>query len=167
MAKAKKETPSWRFSSRTHPGYEREGVLVAYWEAYLDPISDDYTPREIGARDLFDQWCKRVYQKFPNGLVPISWFVRCEEQGVLEGMPFQFEHFPNSFPHDFLTFFTWPINTATGEPLNWLTLPVADKLWNRDRANKGGFIQEATRWKPAILQPYVYLPSLTRALQEY
>ena len=57
-------------------------------------------------------------------------------------------------------------NSVTGEELNWLTLPVVDKLWNRKRADKGGFIQEATGWKPAIFQPYVYLPSLMSALNK-
>jgi len=39
-------------------------------------------------------------------------------------------------------------------------LPVQDKLWRPGQAGKGGFIQEATGWKPAILQPFVYLQSL-------
>jgi len=39
-------------------------------------------------------------------------------------------------------------------------LPIADMSWNDERADKGGFIQEATGWKPAILQPYLYLPAL-------
>jgi len=51
------------------------------------------------------------------------------------------------------------------EPLDWLTLPVVDKLWNARRADKGGFIQVATQWKPAILEPYVYLPTLVGVLE--
>ncbi|OIP26010.1 MAG: hypothetical protein AUK00_05490 [Dehalococcoidia bacterium CG2_30_46_9] len=82
-------------------------------------------------------------------------------------MPFQFQHLPGMFRDDFLTHFTWPIHSVTGERLNWLTLPVVDKLWNPKRANKGGFIQEVTGWKPAILQPYVYLPALSSALRDY
>lgn len=35
----------------------------------------------------------------------------------------------------------------TDNPLNWLGLPVVDKLWRSRRANEGGFIQEATGWK--------------------
>ncbi|MCL5076304.1 MAG: hypothetical protein M1136_11795 [Chloroflexi bacterium] len=139
---------------------------MAYWEVSLDPISDDYTPQEIGARDLFLEWEKRVREKYANGLIPIFWFVQCKEQAVFEGMPFQFEHIPGSFRKDFLTFFTWPVNSETGESLNWLMLPVIDKLWNSRRANKGGFIQQATGWKPTILQPYVYLPALASALRK-
>ena len=75
-------------------------------------------------------------------------------------MPFQFDHKAGALPDNFLTYYTWPISSLTGEPLNWLTLPVVDKLWNDGRADKGGFIQEATRWKPAVLQPFLYLPGL-------
>lgn len=165
MAKAKKQIPTWKVRDR-HSDYEWEGLIVAYWEVSLDPISDEYTPQEMDARELFNKWVKQACGKYPNELVPIFWFVQCEEHGKFEGMPFQFKHFPG-MDEDFLTFFTWPINSVTGEWLNWLTLPVVDKLWNSKRADKGGFIQEATQWKPAILQPYVYLPALTSALREY
>jgi len=162
MAKAKQ---SWKVRHR-NTGYEWEGVLVAYWEVALDPISDEYTPKEINARELFNKWAKQVQEKYPNNLIPIIWGVECREQGKYEFMPFQFDHFKGRPREDFLTFFTWPINSVTGEKLNWLKLPVVDKLWNPRRSNKGGFIQEATGWKPAILQPYVYLPALENALLE-
>ena len=89
-------------------------------------------------------------------------------------MPFQFERFPTSeTPEDsktveeFLVHFTWPVNSVSGERLSWLDLPLVDKLWNSQRGDKGGFIQQATGWKPSILQPYVYLPALTSAMQVY
>ena len=166
VTKAKKQIPTWKVRNR-RADYEWEEAIVAYWEVSHDPISDDYTPQEIDARELFRKWVKQVRGKYPNELVPIFWFVQCEEHGMFEGMPFQFKHFPDMLDEDFLTFFAWPINSVTGERLNWLTLPVADKLWNSKCANKGEFIQEATQWKPAILQPYVYLPALTSALREY
>jgi hypothetical protein len=102
---------------------------------------------------------RRVYS---NGLVPIYWFVEGPGRGKLERMPFQYNHLKaaDAAPEDFLTFYTWPVNASTGEPLNWVTLQVLDKLWNRTRADKGGFIQEATGWKPAILQPFVHLQTL-------
>lgn len=169
MAKAKKQkltAPTWKVRSR-RSDYEWEGAIVAYWEVSLDPISDDYVPQEIDARELFNKWVKQVQEKYPEELVPIFWFVQCKEHGAFEVMPFQFNHFPGLYDEDFLTFFTWPVNSVTGKQLNWLTLPVADKLWNSKRSDKGGFIQEVTGWKPAVLQPYVYLPALTSALQEY
>jgi hypothetical protein len=68
---------------------------------------------------------------------------------------------------DFLTFYSWPEDTKTRALLNWLTLPVVDKRWNNQRGDKGGFIQEATGWKPSILQPFVYLPTLLEAVRDW
>lgn len=143
-------------------GLEVEGELVAYWEAALDPISDDYTPKEISAIELFHIWEKRVIKAYPNGLIPIYWFVdyKGKSVGTFEGLPHQFEHFSRQNRDNFLTFFTWPEDTKSGERVNWLTIPVKDKLWNSAQWDKGGFIQEATGWKPAVFQPYVFLPSL-------
>ncbi len=165
MDKARKPIKTWKVRS-LRSDYEWEGVLVGYWEASLDPISDDYTPSEITARKLFEQWVEKVRKKYPNDLVPLHWFVQCREHGVFEYMPFQFNHFTDQPQEDFLTFFTWPTNSITGGRLNWLTLPVADKLWNSKRTDKGGFIQEATGWKPTILQPYVYLAALVSSLRD-
>lgn len=164
MVRAKEQMPVWRVRS-LRSDYEWEGVLVAYWEVELDPISDDYTPREIDAHELFRKWEKRVRDKYHNGLVPIHWFVECREQGKLNYMPFQFSHSPQYSLEDFLSFFTWPVNSVTGERLNWLTLPVVDKLWNPRHGDKGGFVQQATGWKPTVLQPYLYLPALVSALR--
>jgi hypothetical protein len=166
MATAKKQAATWKVRSLCSD-YEWEGILVAHWEVALDPISDEYTPKEINARKLFSIWAKEVKKKYPNGLIPIHWGIECREQGKAAYAPFQFNHFKEfKPPEDFLSQFTWPVDSSTGEKLNWLRLPVVDKLWNLKRADKGGFIQEATGWKPAILQPYVYLPALTSALNE-
>jgi len=35
--------------------------------------------------------------------------------------------------------------------------------WNARRGDKGGFIQEATGWKPSILQPFVSVETLAEA----
>jgi hypothetical protein len=155
--------PAIRWKVRTRRGgYTWQGPLVAISEVSGDPISDDYTPDEIDAQELLRHWAARAQEHFPDGLVPISWFVACSSQGKFEAMPFQFLwEYPKE---DFLTFYDWPVHPDTGERLNWLSLPVQDKRWNRRRANKGGFIQEATGWKPSILQPLVFLPPLTRAV---
>lgn len=166
MDSAGKQTPTWKCHNIT-TGFEPEGMLEAYWEVALDPISDNYTPQEIDARELFHIWGKQVREKYTDGLIPIYWFVEYKGNNIatFEAMPFQFEHFPGFVAENFLTFFTWPSDTITGEPLNWLSLPVKDKLWNAKQQNKGGFIQQATGWKPAILQPHVYLPTLESALR--
>jgi hypothetical protein len=155
--------PTWRFRTKKG-GYEWECPLEAYWEVDGDPMSDEYTREEITAEELLHRWADRYGSDSPNQLIPISWFVWSPEHNGFgpEYMPFQFHH-GVPITEDFLTFFTWPVHTRTGEPLNWLTLPVVDKLWRRGQCDKGGFIQEATGWKPAILQPFVYLPSLLEA----
>jgi len=142
--------------------YQWDGPLVAYWEVDHDPISDNYTLVEISAADLLLQWAKRVWDAYPDQVIPIYWFVDSPGHGKFERMPFQGD---KSIDEDFLTFYTWPVNPNTGERVNWLALPVADKRWNKTRGDKGGFIQEATGWKPGILQPVVYLPSLMSVLQ--
>ncbi len=160
--KEKKE-PIWRICNRRY-GYEKNVVLEACWEVSLDPISDNYTPEEVNACDLLKQWIQKVKPEYPNGLVPIYWFIQCIEHGIFETMPLQYKQ--NGISRDdFLTFFTHPVNPETGERLNWLTLPVTDKLWNSQNAAKGGFIQQATGWKPSILQPFVYLPALISFLE--
>ncbi len=152
------QTATWTWQG-FRSGREWEGELVASWEVNLDPISDDYKPEDISAEDLFGLWVDQVNEYHPNQLIPILWLVTAKDMKP-EFMPFQFQSF--ELRQDFLTFYTWPVAKGTGTPLNWLDLPVRDKLWNQCRANKGGFIQEFTGWKPAILQPYVYLPSLVQ-----
>ncbi len=161
MMKEQKQLPRWKVRSLSSD-YEWEGSLTAYWEVSSDPISDDYTPREINARDLFDIWANQVHKQYPNNLIPIFWFVECKEQGKFAYAPFQFNHFLNQTEtqEDFLSIFNWPISPITGERLNWLTLPVVNKQWNIRHSDKGGFIQDATSWKPSIFQPFVYLPLL-------
>jgi hypothetical protein len=159
-------TNRWKVGYRKWgPGFW-EGPLVAKWEADGDWMTDEYTPDEADAETIFRRWAKWAKGAFPDGFVPISWFVTCDEPGKFEGMPFQYEEEPARRRNDFLTHYEWPVHSVTGERLNWFSLPVADRFWNEQKANKGGFIQEYTGWKPSILQPYVYLPSLVRATME-
>lgn len=143
-------------------GYERVSSLKAYWEVALDPMSDEED--EDDALELFYTWGRRVTKEYPSGLLPIYWGVRCVASRIMETMPHQFWG-PGPWPSDFLTHFYEPENCKTGEPLNWLSLPVCDKRWSRTCRDKGGFIQETTGWKPSVLQPYVFLPSLMAAVR--
>ncbi|WP_392838726.1 hypothetical protein [Streptomyces sp. LN500] len=123
-----------------------------------------------------------LHKEWPDlyrpGEVHISWGVTCPDENTIS------EHAPHAKPHpgpnpknmsssereahrfiygdgedgyyeDFLTHFTHPVHVVTGERLNWLRLPVLDRGWNAAVANRGGFIQEATGWKPSPLQPTV------------
>ncbi len=155
---------SWRVQFRQTQG-SWEGPLVAVYEIAHDPISDNYTTEDISAAELFDQWAARVAGEYPNDLIPIYWFISSEEAAKFEGMPFTYNHREGERPlDDFLHYYHWPKNVETGEPLNWMEVPVIKKTWQHgDGWTKGGFIPEATGWTPSIAQPFVFLPSLTNA----
>jgi predicted GIY-YIG superfamily endonuclease len=157
------DTGPWCWRIRA-TGEELCGYLALYWEVEGDPISDGYSPDEISAEDLWRMWARRLRRP---GRVPIHWFVISPGAGVLELAPFSYRHrfrqCRELLSKDFLTYFSWPKSKVTGELLNWVTLPVVDKLWRPGRADKGGFIYEATRWKPSALQPFVDVVALGRA----
>jgi hypothetical protein len=87
---------NWKFFNRRSKK-ELEAFIELSWEVSFDPISDDYTPSEINAHDLFELWVKKVDTKYPDGLIPIFWFVDVKGKDVatFEWMPFQFEHTPD------------------------------------------------------------------------
>lgn len=156
---------AYRFSSQ-RSGFTHTAPLTWLWEVNGTPMSDDYTPDEIDAIELLRLWIGQCYpdrgaeQRHGTGMVSISWFVAGAD-GTIEIASFQ------AHDHgvgDFLTAFTWPVHTSTGQPVNWLSLPVADAQWTTRRADKGGFLQQATGWKTAPLQPVVYLPGLLAAV---
>jgi hypothetical protein len=98
-------------------------------------------------------------RKYPEPIKSIYWSViEPVGVGVTETAPFQ-----PRYDEDFLTFFQWPTEVNTGVPLQWTRLPVIDKLWNDDTADKGGFIQEVTGWKPSPFQTQVDTLLLARA----
>lgn len=147
----------WTFTS-LRSGYTKTVPLWLYWEVDGDPVSDEYEPREVDAVELWSLW-RRRYPSEPDSGEPvghkrITWYI--EGPGVIESAPGQDDarwRFPND--DHFLAHFTWPVNPKTGDPVRWTALPAVDKLWRPGRADKGGFIQEATGWKPAPFQPYM------------
>lgn len=145
---------SWDFKSvRYGREADRHGQsLELGWYLNWESITDSYTPTEIAAENLFQMWLERLGD---INDARINWIV----WGVSEGAPFVSE----DDEEDFLTHYTWPTHSDTGEALNWLTLPIEDKAWNERRSSKGGFIQEVTGWKPSALQRSVHLPTLLRA----
>ena len=151
---------AWTFTNLRYGG-ERSDDLALSWEAASDFITDDYTPDEIDAADLLQQWLSVVASLDPAGdlgpeWVPIVWAVSGRSTGTYESAPFAIKHYAPQDSPDFLTYYSWPRDDQ-GERLNWLTLPVEDKLWRPGRGDKGGFIQEVTGWKPAPLQPYLHV----------
>lgn len=146
-------------------GYDFEGELHLSWEVNGDPISDDYAGDEISAADLLREWAKRYYPEaraetiYGPGAVKIHWAIAGEP---FEAAPFSPEVEVRN-EDDFLTYFSWPVHAETGERLNFNTLYVRDKEWNERRWDKGGFIQEATGWKPSPFQPVMFVPTVFAA----
>ena len=146
----------WRtFDLKT--GTESVGQMGARWEVEFVSIIDGYSAQEENAHAMFIKWAEQASSAHPDGLIPIAWWVWREAMKI-EFMPFQFGQ--SSVAEHFLNYFEWTVDSVTGELLNWLELPVMDKEWNSRRSDNGGFIQEVTKWKPSVLQPYVYLPAL-------
>ena len=147
---------SWTFTHKLQPGPTPSYVgkpLEFWWWLDGDSITDDYMPDEISAKDLFEEWLKRPSIKDAEDL-NINWMVH----PVSEEVPFI------GADEDFLSFYTWPVHSETGERLKWTQVPVQDKGWSADRDDKGGFIQELTGWKPSPLQQTLHLPTLLKAI---
>lgn len=156
----------WKYQAREW-GVEFRGQLWAMYEIEGTPVSDDYTSEEISAVDLFGIWEEFIRGvNYRDGLVPIRWYVRPEPEGLPSFMPFVNDGLADG-QKTFLDHFTWPTNVETGEPLNWLALPVRDQFWSKEPRGKGGFIQEATGWKPSLLQPFLRLSSLVEGFGSY
>lgn len=154
---------TWRFTSKGPRRVEKVGALELWYELMMDPISDDYTSDDIEAGELFDRWLgaivdgQRWHPHLGAPYVSIGWYVHGEDSATFEGAPFTEDLYAREHPkEDFLTFYTWPENVDTGERLNWLRVPVRDKLW-AGHSDKGGYITDVTGWKPHALQDAVDL----------
>lgn len=175
----------WEFSYKK-TGFTQVEELVLYAELNGSTITDDHLPNEITAQALWRMWVTEYadsyHERWPDlyrpGEVHISWFVtRPTIDGIFEGaphvrdwrtLPGVMDDFPMaSVQEDSLTHYTHPVNAETKEPINWLRLRVLDLGWNSSAANKGGFIQEATGWKPSPLQPTVDVRALGAAAGLY
>jgi len=147
-------------------GVQKIGELELSWELPNDWITDDYLPEEISAQELLEQWLKWLWatKSFSEELgaphIPIRWMVRGRDSATAEAAP---PVTPQDQRPNFTTYYTTPERENNDEPVNWLRLPVTDKLWRAGRADKGGFIQEATGFKPAALAPTFDLRVLAAA----
>jgi hypothetical protein len=140
---------SWKIVDRRGQDRGIHRLQLEWWVNY-ESITDDFYQSEISAQELMRMWLKRMGEEED---VKISWMV----DSVSESAPFTGED------EDFLSFYQWPTHAVTGERLNWLTLPVQDKAWNENQADKGGFFQEVLGWKPSPLQRTLHLPTLLSA----
>ncbi|WP_432247691.1 hypothetical protein ACRAR1_07010 [Streptomyces sanyensis] len=154
-------TTRWRFRTRMG-GYEHVVPLVYHWEVNGAPMSDDYTPDEADAAELWARWIaefgNRGHLDYPERLKPgqvtIYWSVLSPGGGgIFESAPYGPPMlWSDSLREDFLTHYSEPVHEKTEEPINWTRVPVRDLGWSSTASDKGGFIQEATGWKPSPLQ---------------
>jgi hypothetical protein len=176
--------PGTRWTFTAHgTDYTQTQELVLYAEPHGSTITDDYLPQEISAQELWklwvDEYADLFHKRWPDlyrpGEVPISWSVtRPTVMGTFEAAPHitDWRTLPGmadaeAGQEDFLTHYTHPANADTGERLNWLRLRVLDRGWNKTAADKSGFVQEATGWKPSPLQPSVDVRQLGAAAGLY
>lgn len=161
----------WTFTTR-RGNYPQTVELALYAEPDGSSMSDDYLPEEADALELWRLWADKYANayhleqptRYRPGEVPIYWTVTQPTfTGIFEAAP----HAPNVLDEDFLTHYTHPVHADTGERVNWLRLPVLDRGWNATAADKGGFIQEATGWKPSPLQPTMDVVQIGRAAGLY
>lgn len=139
----------WSFASREHGGGRWDGVdLRLVWEADGSSVVDDQGITD--SDEAFDAWVRWWGRHHPGDeLVPIAWYVASDAGTIFEGAPFRR---PAMEWGDFLTFFTWPQEATTGDPINFLALPIdSGKSW---------FIEPATGFRPGQLQPDLHLPTL-------
>ncbi len=170
------DTARWTFRSR-RSSHERTVRLGLYWEPDGSAMSDDYLPEDEDAAQLWRMWVKRYGKRYNQNdpavyapwHVPVYWSITSVGPGggTFESAPHQTLPSKYLLGEDFLTHFTHPIHEKTGEPVNWLRLPVLDRGWNSKQADKGGFIQEATGWKPSPLQPFMDVQQVARAAGVY
>lgn len=166
-------SPTYRVVNRVGD-FERISMLELYWEVAGDPISDNYLPSEISeddrisAADLWAMWVDYeidrpatrwgTLEHLPIEWQRITWTVQGTDAGIFEFAPHQEKQWADQ--EDFLTHYFEPQDTQTRVRVQWPRLPVVDKLWRPGRGDKGGFIQEATGWKPAPFQPFVNVRQL-------
>lgn len=172
----------WTFAYKGN-NFQQTEELALYAEPNGCTITDDYLPEDITPEELWTMWVKTYadmcHQKWPDlyrpGEVNISWFVtRPSLDGIFEGAPHvvDWRTLPGMVgsdrpQEDFLTHYTHPVHAVTGERLNWLRLPVVDRGWHANASHKGGFIQQATGWKPSPLQSKVDVRQLGAAAGLY
>lgn len=117
--------------------FPRTTSLSLSWR--LNGDHEQATSPFVSAPEALDDWLRR----YGHDLMPIHWTIA----ETTDAAPFQ------GLAKDFLSAFSWPTHHETQEPVNFNRLRVLDRHWTPEKFSVGGFIQEATGWKPAPLQP--------------
>lgn len=149
MARCSDDHPTrWSFAS-LKSGYERTTELWLYPELDCSSIVGEHWGDGESQLHLYVDYLEREHPEWLEAdAVPIWWSV----YDICEYAPFQKHALVNE---DFLSFFTWPRNARTGEPLDWFSLPV--------RYTRFPEFGAALGWTPSPLQPTAPLASILQS----
>jgi hypothetical protein len=156
--------PIYQWSLRSH-GRNFRGRLRLIYEVNGSSISDNWYPHELSAQGVWSQWRKWIdrhneYQRDPERVIPISWYVTSPDVAHFEAAPFTTTCDDDC---NWLTHYTWPVNEVTLAPVSWTRITIEKCHWSEFGASKGGFIEELTGWRPSALQQSVSVTHLERA----
>ena len=146
-----------------NPGHPRVGHMCAHYELWYDPITDDYSPKDTSARDLYERWRKHVVNSDRyDDMIPIYWYV--SGPGLFESHPY----LSHSYKLDgYDEHFTDPRRTD-GQKFDWDDLPIIRKRWNTDeKVVKGGFVEELTGWRPQSHQMWVSFDEINQLVERH
>jgi hypothetical protein len=150
---------TWKFST-IPAGLERNCDLYLYPELGCSSMVEELDT--FNGEEQLGEYVIYLRRHHPEWLesdaVPVSWSVASDQdRGVFQCAPFAPARDALSARfqcrHSFLACFTWPVSRATGELLDWFSLPV--KMTRRFPA-----FSRALGWKPSPMQPYCPLRSI-------
>lgn len=141
----------WKFTS-LQSGYKWQADLVLYPELDCSAMVADFN--ELDGEGQFEEYVQYLQRHHPEWIeadaVPIIWSVHSSQGGIFEAAPFT--EWALKTEQDFLTSFSWPVDAATSEPLDWYQLPVVNDRYPD--------FAQALAWTPSPLQPTCPLRSL-------
>lgn len=154
-----------KWNIRAKSGYQHTAIaLELVFEPDLATISDNYTPDEISAHDLFRIWANKAEEQFGD-IVPIYWYASGD--GIFEQAPHchaskVLSEKYDSRKEDLYAYYTRPVHAETSEPINWSRVPIPVGTWapGGQHLSKCDYIVNATGWMPSPLQPSVSLAFL-------
>lgn len=152
-------TTGWTFKNRESGRVFTCRELWLYPELECSAEVESY-PNAVQFRRYVDYLRRNHPEWLETDAVPIYWTVRSTPDDIYEAAPFQFTNNWDyccgdcedcTYDH-FLTWYTSPTDTETGEPMNWYQLPVRNERFPA--------FARALRWTPSPLQPYCPLASI-------
>lgn len=149
--------PVYEWQLLSHNYNKFKGRLRLVYEVDGSSLSDEWLPHERSAHELWADWRRWLdASQYDKDEVAIIWSVTSPDVSVFEAAPFT-----TSFsPRDWLTHYSWPVNSETLLPVMWARIPIEQHHWSESAATKGGFVTQVTGWQPSPLQKSVSVRQL-------